>query len=174
MRCGNLPGGGHNKVTGKRSRDLLTKRCNNVILRHGGYVPQRCCWVFHLGLTEDVAETYYWDVVDTYHWDVLVTYLWDVVGCFIWDLFETSWTRIYGTSLLRTIERSSQHSNKMSWRRTTKMPWLRSAETSLGVSFETYLRHRWNVQRNVIMTSLRRLVAGWEITFRLKNLKKTM
>ena len=31
----------------------------------------------------------------------------------------------------------------------------------LGVSFETYLRRHWDVQRDVVTTSLRRLVAGW-------------
>ena len=32
---------------------------------------------------------------------------------------------------------------------------------SLGVSFETYLRRRWDVQRDVAATSPRRLNAGW-------------
>ena len=41
MRHGNLSDGGHDKVTSKRSRVLLTRRCNNVILRRGGDVPQR-------------------------------------------------------------------------------------------------------------------------------------
>ena len=40
MRRGNLPDGGHDKVTRKRSRDLLTRRCYNVTLRRGGEVPQ--------------------------------------------------------------------------------------------------------------------------------------
>ena len=34
----------------------------------------------------------------------------------------------------------------------------------MGVSFETYLRRRWDVQRDVVTTSPRRLVAGWEST----------
>ena len=95
-----------------------------------------------------------------YHWDVLVTYHWDIVGCFIWDLFETSRRRTDGTSLLRFLETSSRHSNKMSWRRTTKTSWRHSTETSLGVSFGTYLRSYWDVQRDVVTTSLRRLAAG--------------
>ena len=49
----------------------------------------------------------------------------------------------------------------MLWRRTTETPWRRSTQTSLDVSFETYLRRHWNVQREVASTSLRRLVAGW-------------
>ena len=81
----------------------------------------------------------------TYHWDDLVTYYWDVVECFIWDLFERLRTRAGGMLLPRPLERSSRLSNK----------------TSLGVSFWTYLRRRWDEQRNVITTSTRRLVAGW-------------
>ena len=49
--------------------------------RRGGDVPQRRYWVFHLGVTEDVVETW----------------------------------------------------------------WIRTTETSLGVSFETYLRPRGDV-----------------------------
>ena len=41
MRRGNLPHGGHDKVTWKRSRDLLTKCHDNVTLRRGGDMPQR-------------------------------------------------------------------------------------------------------------------------------------
>ena len=120
MRRGNLPGGGHDKVTWKRSRELLTRRRDNVSLRRGGDVPQWRYWVFHLGLTWDVVGTYWWDVVDMYHWDVMVTYQWDVVGCFIWALFETSWRRTDETTMLRPLETSSRHSNKMSWIRTLR------------------------------------------------------
>ena len=96
-----------------------------------------------------------------YHWDVLVKYHWDVVGFFIWDLLETSKRRTDGTSLLRPLETLSRLSNKMSWRRTTETSLRRSTETPLGVSFETYLQHYWNVQRDVVTTSLRHLVAEW-------------
>ena len=161
MRPGNLPGGGHDKVTWKRSRDLLKRRCDNVSLRRGGDVPQWRYWMFHLGLTGDVVGTYWWDVVDMYHWDVLVAYQWDVVGCFIWNLFEMLWRRTDETSLLRPLETSSRHSNKMSWIRTSETSWRSSIETSLGVSFETYLRCRWDVQRDVVTTLPRRLFAGW-------------
>ena len=58
MRRRNLPHGGHGKVIRKRSRDLLTRRQGNVTPRRGGDVPQRRYWVFHLGLTADVVETY--------------------------------------------------------------------------------------------------------------------
>ena len=101
--------------------------------------------------------------MDTYHWDVLVKYHWDVVGCFIWDLLEMSWRRTDETSSLRPLETWSRHTNKMSWRRTTETSWRRSTETSLGVSFETYLLHCWDVQRDVVTTSPRRLVVGWVI-----------
>ena len=109
---GNLSDGGHDKVTWKRIRDLLTRCRDNVTLTRGGDVPQPRYWVFHLGLTGDV--------VDTYHWDVLVTSQRGLVGCFIWDLLETSWRRTDETLLLRPLETSSRRSNKMSWRRTTE------------------------------------------------------
>ena len=109
MRHGNLPDGGHDKVTWKRSRDPLTRRRENVTQRRGGDVPQQRYWVFHLGVTGDVVETYRWDVVimfswdivtsfqkdvvETYYWDVLATFHWEVVGCFIWDVPATSLER---------------------------------------------------------------------------------
>ena len=73
-----------------------------------------------------------WDVKETPWWDVVVTPSWDI-----------SW-----------------RFNKMSWRSTTEMSLRRSTKTSLGASFETYLRRCWDVQRDVVTTSLRRLVAG--------------
>ena len=112
MRRGSLSDGGHDKITWKQIRDLLTSRCENAILRSGGIVPQRRYWVFHLRLTGDV--------MDTYHWDVLATCQRDVVVCFIWNLLETSWRRTDETLLLRLLETSSRRSNKMSWRRTTR------------------------------------------------------
>ena len=96
-----------------------------------------------------------------YHWDVLVMYHWDVVGCFIWALFETSCRRTDGTLSLRPHEMSSRHTKKTLWRRTTETSWRSSTETSLGVLFEMYLRHPWDVQRDVNTTSPRRLVVGW-------------
>ena len=99
--------------------------------------------------------------MDTYHWDVLVKYHWDVVGCFIWDFFETSWRRTDGTSLLCPFETSLRCPSKTSWRRTTETLWWRSIKTLLGVSFGTYLRHRWEGQWDVVTTSPRRLNAGW-------------
>ena len=148
MRSENLPDGSNDKVTWKRSGDLLTKRRNNVTLRRDGDVPQRCYWVFYLGVTDDVVETYQWDLV----------------GCFIWDLFDTSSGRTDGTSLLRPLKTSSRRFNKMSCKLTTETSSRRSTETSLGVSFETYLRHHWDVQRDVVKASLRRLVARWDFT----------
>ena len=112
MWRGNLPDGGQDKITWKSIRDLLTMRRDNITVRSGGDVPQRRYWVFHLGLTGEVVESY--------HQDVLVTCQRDVVGCFIWDLLETSWRRTDETLLLRPLETSSRRSNKMSWRRTTE------------------------------------------------------
>ena len=48
-------------------------------------------------------------------------------------------------------------------RDTTETSWQRSIETSLGVSFGTYLRRRWDVQRDVVTTPPQRLTAGWVI-----------
>ena len=93
-------------------------------------------------------------------WDVLVMYHWYVVGCFIWDLFEMSRRHTDGTSLLRPLETLSRCSNKMSWRRITEKSWWRSTEMSLSVSFQTYLRRHLDVQRDVVTTSLGRLVSG--------------
>ena len=155
MRPRNLPDRDHDKVIWMWSRDLLTRQRENVIPRCGGDVPQQHFRVLYLGLTGDVEEACFWNVVDTYHWDVLVMYHWDVVGCFIWDLFETSWRRTDGTSLLRPFETSLRRSNKTSWGR--------SIGTSLDVSFGTYLRRRWDVQRDVVATLPRRLNAGWVV-----------
>ena len=56
MRRENLPGRGHDKVTSKSSRDLLTRCCDNVTPRRGGDLTQRRYWVFCLGVTGDVVE----------------------------------------------------------------------------------------------------------------------
>ena len=143
------------------SRNLLTRRRENITPRRGRNVPQQRFWVLHLGLEGDV--------VDTYDWDVLVTYHWNVVGCFIWDLFDTSWRRTNGTSLLRPFETSLRRSNKLLWRPTTETFWRRSIEPSLGVSFGTYLRRRWDVQRDVVTTSPGRLNAGWVVDYSFKD-----
>ena len=55
-------------------------------------------------------------MVETYHSNV--------IGCFIWELQETLYRSTNGTSLIRT----------------TKTSWWHTTETSLDVSFETYLR----------------------------------
>ena len=54
----NLPDGSYDKVILKSSRDLLARRCDNATLRRDGDVSQLRFWVFHLGLTRDVVETY--------------------------------------------------------------------------------------------------------------------
>ena len=65
-------------------------------------------------------------------------------------------------ALLHPLETSPRCTNKISWRRNTETSWWRSTKTSLlWVSFETYLRRHWNVQRDVVTTSLPRLVAWW-------------
>ena len=170
MRCENLPDGVHHKVTWKCSRDCsrdqvsrqrnsetwwrrsiatllgilfgsYSRRSRDVLMWRRGYVPLR-----HLG---DVH--------------------WDFVGCFIWDLFERWWRRTDESSSLRLFETSSWHSKFTQCRRTTETFWRRSTETSLGVSFETYLWRRWDVQRDVITTSPRRLISGWICSFYMRK-----
>ena len=80
-------------------------------------------------------------------------------------MFETSWKRTDGKSLLRPFKTSPQRSNKMSRRRTTETSWRCSNEKLLGVSFGTYLRRHWNVQRDVVTMSPRRLFAGWVMRY---------
>ena len=160
MGHGNLPDGGHDKVTWKRRRDLLTRHCSNVTPSRCRDVPQWQYWVFHFGVAGDVVGTYQWDVVDTYHWDFLVTYHWDIVGCFIWDLFQMLRRSTDETSLLRSVETSSWCSNKKSWRPTTETPLQRFTKKFLVVSFDMYLQRCWDVQRDVLTTSLRGLVTG--------------
>ena len=46
---------------------------------------------------------------------------------------------------------SYSHTNGMLYIRTTQTSWRCSTETSLGVSFETYLRHCWDIQRDVLL-----------------------
>ena len=58
MKRRNLSDEDHDKITWKRIRDLIATRPDNVTLRRGGDVPQRRYWVFHLGLTGDVVNTY--------------------------------------------------------------------------------------------------------------------
>ena len=36
-----------------------TRLCDNATPERGGDVPQRRYWVFHLGVTGDVVETYH-------------------------------------------------------------------------------------------------------------------
>ena len=57
MRPRNILDGGYDKVISMCSRDLLTRRRENVTPRHGGDIPQQRFWVLYLGLTRDVVET---------------------------------------------------------------------------------------------------------------------
>ena len=83
-------------------------------------------------------------------WMFHLRLVWDVVKTYRWE------------SLLRPLETSPRRSSKMSWTRITETSWRRSIEKSLSVSFETYLRRRWDLQRDVVTMSPRCLVAGWE------------
>ena len=132
-------------------------------------------------------------MVETYHNNVFGCFIWDLQGtlyrrasltswirateaswwCTTETLLgvssETSWRHTDGTSLLQPFEMWLQRSSKTSWRRTTETYWWRSIETLLGVSFGTYLRRRWDVQRDVVMTSPQRISAGWVIPMNIYN-----
>ena len=164
MRLENLPDGGHVKViwSRERSRDCTRdkasrqrdpktwwrrttatllgvsfgsyrRRRRDVLIGRSGYVPLR-----RVG-----------DVPLRRHWMFHLRLVWE-------------WRRTDATSSWPSHETSSRHTNKTSWRRITQTSWRRSTETSLDVSFETFLRRHWEVQRDVVTTSPRRLVAGWE------------
>ena len=81
--------------------------------------------------------------------DVLLRRLWVFHLRLIWDVVG----RTDGTSSLSFLETL--------WRSTTDTSWPRSTETSLGISFEMYLRRLWDVQRDLATTSPQRLVARW-------------
>ena len=116
MRRGNLAYESEDKVTWKLSRDILTRRHDNVIPRGGGDVPQRRYWVFCLGVTGDVVGCTngrlwirvtlmsWWHTTETlsgvsfetclrrcrdYWWYVVISSCWDTVTIFQWDVFET-------------------------------------------------------------------------------------
>ena len=55
MRPRKLLDGGYDKVIWMCSRDLPTRRRENVTPRYGGDIPQQRFWVFYLGLTGDVV-----------------------------------------------------------------------------------------------------------------------
>ena len=164
MRLENLSDKGHEKVIWSiervrdGTRDKASQQCNSelcwrrttatllgvsfgsyrrrrrdVLIGRSGYVPLR-----RVG-----------DVPLRRHWMFHLRLVWE-------------WRRTDATSSWPSHETSSRHTNKTSWRRTTQTSWRRSTETSLDVSFETFLRRHWEVQRDVVTTSPRRLVAGWE------------
>ena len=153
MRRGNLPDGGHDKVIWKRSRDQLTRRHEqrNSLLRvsfgtyrrrrrdvqmgNRGYLPLRRLGEVPLRRRWVFYLRLVWDVMETNWWDVVVTSSWDVVTTFQWDVVETYHWDVS----------------------------VRFTETSLGVLFETYLWRCWDIQRDVVTTLARCLVAGLEL-----------
>ena len=145
MKLENLPDGGHDKEIWKRSR-----------VRSGDKASQQRNTETWWRRTTATLLGVSFGTYITRRRDVLMG---RTNRCFIWNLFETSWRCTDGSSSLRSLEMSLWHINKTSWRRTTETSWGRSTETSLDVSFETHLC--CDVQRDVVTTSPRRLVAGW-------------
>ena len=165
MRLENLPDGGHVKViwsrersrdcTGdkaSRQRDSKTwwrrttatllgvsfgtymRRRRHVLMGRRGYVPLRRLGDVPLRRRWVFHLRLIWDVVETYWWDVVITSPWDVVTTYQSDVVKT-----------------------YHWDGLTTFQW-----DVMGVSFETYLRCRWDIQRDVVTTSPQHLVAGWE------------
>ena len=167
MRLENLPDGDHDKViwSRERSRDgtrdkasrqrnsktwwrrttatLLgvsfgsyRRRRRDVLMGRGGYVPLRRLSDVALRRHWVFHLRLVWDVVETYWWDIVITSQWDVITTYQQDVVKT-----YHWDVLAAFH------------------W-----DVVGVSFETYLRRYWDVQRDVATTSPRRLVAGWVIS----------
>ena len=110
------------------------RRCRDILMERRGYVPLK-----RLG-----------DVPLKHRWVFHLRLVWDVVEAYRWDVVVTS------------LETSSRRSNKMLWRCTTERSWWRSTETSLGVSFKTYLQRRWDLLRDVLTTSCYRVGETFE------------
>ena len=58
MRRGNLPVGGHDILTWRLIRDLLTRFQDNITGSYSSDIPQRHHWVVHLRLAWDAEERY--------------------------------------------------------------------------------------------------------------------
>ena len=146
MRHGNLPDVGHDKVIWKRSRDGTKDKASR---QRNSETWWRSTTTTLLGVSFGSYRKRHRDVLMGRRGYIPLRRLRDVSlrrrGCFIWDLLETSWRRTDGTSSLRPHETLSRHINKTSWRRTTETSWQRSSKTSLGVSFETYVRRRYDI-----------------------------
>ena len=66
MKRGNQSDGGHEKITWKRIRDLLTRRRDNVTLRRGGDVVIGCfIWVLQATSWIRTTETSWWRTSET-------------------------------------------------------------------------------------------------------------
>ena len=158
MRRENLPAGGHDKVIWKRSRDRSRDKASR---QHNSETWLRRTTATLLGVSFGSFRRRRSDVLMGRRGYVPLTFWWRTTETSLGVSFETSWRRTDETSSLRPLETWSRYTNKTPWRRTTETSWRRSTEMSLGVSFETYLRHRWDVQRDVVTTSPWRLFAGW-------------
>ena len=146
MRRENPPDGGHDIVIWKRSRECSRSKAS----RHSNFKTWwRLTTATIMGVSFGSYSRRRRDVLMRRRVYVpfrpLVTYHWDAVGYFIWDLFETLWWHTDRASSLRPLDTSSKDASKTLWRRTTETLWRRSTETLLGVSFESYLRRRWDV-----------------------------
>ena len=151
MRLENLPDGGHVKViwSRERSRDCTRDKASRqrdsktwwrrttatlLGVSFGSY--RRCRRDVPMGRRGYVPLRHIGDVPLRRCWVFHLRFIWDVV--------ETYWWGVVITSPWDVVTLYQQDVVK-----------------SLGVSFETYLRRCWDVQRDVVATSPRRLLAGW-------------
>ena len=89
MRRENLPDWAHGKITWKRSRDLLTRRRNNVTLRRGGDV---------------VIECFIWDLQETSQSRTNGTSRIRTTAMSRWHTTETSLGVSFETCLRRRVD----------------------------------------------------------------------
>ena len=166
MRRGNLPDRGHNKVTWKRSRDLLTRRRGNVIRRRGGDVTQRRYWVFCLGVAGDVAEPY--RLTNATSRICTIETSW-------WRTTERSLDVLFESCLLRRGDVLMGRCYYVLLKRHYYVPIRRCGDVLLKhlgdlpprscwvFHLRTYVRRQWDIQRDVVTALPRHLVAGWEV-----------
>ena len=160
MKLENLPDGGHDKVIWKRSRDRSRDKASQQ--RNSETWWTRTIATL-LGVSFGSYRRRRRDVLMGRRGYVPLSRLGGVPLRCRWVFHLTLWRGTDGTSI-RPLETSSWHTNKKLSRRTTETSWRCSTETTLGVSFETYLRRHWDLQRDILTTSPRRLVAGWEVS----------
>ena len=163
MRHGNLSDGGHDKVTWKPSRDLLTSCCSNRTQE----TQWRCTTVMLWCVSfKSYRRCYRGILMDRHDFEPLRC-LGDIPLRCCW-LFHLTYLRHCGDVLMGHCHfvLLRHHNNipiKILWRCTTETSWQHSTETLMGLSFEAYLQCHWDIQGDIFRLSSQHLVAGWDI-----------